>query len=69
MTDCESVSIMNLSLSLFVSHIHQLSITNTHTQHNTNKMERIKSTGKFWELAGSAMGNAMGIKKEKVNAE
>ena len=28
------------------------------------KMERLKSTSRFWELAGSTMGNAMGIKKK-----
>eukprot|EP01114_Cavostelium_apophysatum_P006983 TRINITY_DN1861_c0_g1_i4.p1 TRINITY_DN1861_c0_g1~~TRINITY_DN1861_c0_g1_i4.p1 ORF type:complete len:1192 (-),score=397.74 TRINITY_DN1861_c0_g1_i4:17-3592(-) len=33
------------------------------------RMERTKSTGKFWELAGSAMGNAMGIKKEDEKDE
>eukprot|EP01119_Soliformovum_irregulare_P011448 TRINITY_DN2865_c0_g1_i1.p1 TRINITY_DN2865_c0_g1~~TRINITY_DN2865_c0_g1_i1.p1 ORF type:complete len:1109 (-),score=401.60 TRINITY_DN2865_c0_g1_i1:141-3467(-) len=29
------------------------------------KAERMKTAGKWWQLAGSAMGNAMGIKKEE----
>lgn len=30
--------------------------------------ERIKAQGKYWEVAGTALGNAMGVKKEEESA-